>query len=131
MKYFGLPITYIDDELAWDRYLTLKMASLRIQENEEYLRFVTAGGEPGKWKWVFNIERYQITVSPRAVDDLITKQVGKRVHKVGGSKKEFFAKRNLPVVKQLEDGSLIDEKGKRIELPSDSIFVPLKLIESL
>ena len=108
------------------------MAALRIQENEEYVRYVTAGGEPNKWEWVFNIERYKIEgVTPEEVGDLITKQIAKKLKGVGGTKREFFDKRQLPVIRQLEDGSIIDEHGKKIEMPNDALFIPLNLVEAM
>jgi len=108
------------------------MAALRIQENEEYVRYVTAGGEPEKWRWVFNLERYKLDgVSPEEVAELITQRVGKNIKETGGSKKQFFKQRELPPMLQLDDGRLVDIDGNITEMPPNAIFMPKHLVDAM
>lgn len=50
-RYFGLDAEYCYDEILPDRWLAYLSVSLDMNEQDDYRAYISAGGDPKKFKW--------------------------------------------------------------------------------
>lgn len=100
---------------------------MRLDEDELHEKYLLAGGEKDKWDWTYHTEYYtKYNTSPESVEQMITAQLGvinPHLTEAAGHVEDFARIKGLERIKQLEDGTFVNESGEVIEIPEGYTFI--------
>ena len=112
--------------MEWDEWITKLWVGMRLDEEELHEKYLLAGGEKDKWDWTYHTEYYtKYTVTPESVGQMISMQFGinPNLTRAEGGMDDVIRIKGLEKIKQLEDGTFVNEKGETVEIPEGYSFV--------
>jgi hypothetical protein len=128
--HFNFTGDYVKYEMEWGDFWCYLAEALDAEELADYREVVLQGGKKAarKWKWATPDHAGTRPTGEGAKKSLLAfaQALTKGPLKKTGAYEEYMRATGRPVVYKTEDGKIVDENGKPIEVPKGTIFMPLK-----
>jgi len=116
----------IERDMYWRDWIRYLDASIEAQEQDDFRFWVSAGGDPKKFRWRY---RHRGAMSSADIGEKITSLAKDlKIAPVKGDVYDVAKRKGLMMVRQIvgADGEIkyVDEDGNEVSPPEGSFFVP-------